>query len=480
MSDLNNSLLLIITTFKNQSEVSASSASSVLNLTPNTFKGNTEVFSTSPTSINNIVVNNSSPSELIATQYVTSTVILTSVEKTEILYPTPLGPSVSGPKGEVGSIGSTGPTGPTGPQGIQGIIGIIGPTGADSIIPGPTGSTGPIGPTGADSIIAGPTGSTGPTGSIGPIGPTGSTGPTGSIGPIGPTGSTGPTGSIGPIGPTGADSIIPGPTGSTGPTGSIGPIGPTGGTGPTGSIGPIGPTGGTGPTGPIGPIGPTGNINISAGSGITISNSIISLDLQRGSTFNIASSIDKYHFLPFLQNQSSAWLSTGFSGPTKLIGLPDFVNSALKIVGLSQRSTQVDGEPTPVFVGLGDNLEKAFNISAIGVTTGAKASLFNLNTEGDASLAIGVPTNITGQLTVNTIDVNNLNGVTDITSAATRITIDASSGVTFTGPIRGSAIYLTGDLIVTGRIVTSTGVFGATANNIIEPVDNMNMDGGEF
>jgi len=375
MSDLNNSLLLIITTFKNQSEVSASSASSVLNLTPNTFKGNTEVFSTSPTSINNIVVNNTSPSELIATQYVTSTVILTSVEKTEILYPTPLGPSVSGPKGEVGAIGSTGPTGPTGPQGIQGIIGIIGPTGADSIIPGPTGPTGP--------------------------------------------------------------------------------------------------------TGSIGPIGPTGNINISAGSGITISNSIISLDLQRGSTFNIADSIDKYHFLPYLQNQSS-WSSNGFSGPTKLIGIPDFVNSAFKIVGLSQKSAEAEGEPTAVFMGLGDNLEKAFNISAIGVTTGAKASLFNLNTQGEASLAIGVPTNITGQLTVNTIDVNNLNGVTDITSAATRITIDASSGVTFTGPIRGSVIYLTGDLIVTGRIVTSTGVFGATANNIIEPVDNMNMDGGEF
>jgi len=28
--------------------------------------------------------------------------------------------------------------------------------------------------------------------------------------------------------------------------------------------------------------------------------------------------------------------------------------------------------------------------------------------------------------------------------------------------------------------VTSTGVFGATANAIIEPVDNMIMDGGEF
>ena len=275
MSDLNNSLLLIITTFKNQSEVSASSTSSVLNLTPNTFKGNTEVFSTSPTSINNIIVNNTSPSELIATQYVTSTVILTSVEKTEILYPTPLGPSVSGPKGEVGAIGSTGPTGPTGPQGIQGIIGIIGPTGADSIIPGPTGSTGP--------------------------------------------------------------------------TGSIGPIGPTGGTGPTGSIGPIGPTGGTGATGPQ---GNTGAI------------------------------------------------------PT------DYVESFNGITG-----------------------------AVTGVTVGGVNTFTQLNT-----FSAGI----------------------------------SASGATFTGLISGSTIYLTGDLIVTGRIVTSTGVFGATANALIEPVDNMIMDGGEF
>ena len=54
------------------------------------------------------------------------------------------------------------------------------------------------------------------------------------------------------------------------------------------------------------------------------------------------------------------------------------------------------------------------------------------------------------------------------------------SGVTFTGPITGSTLYLTGDLIVTGRIVTSTGVFGATGNATIEPVDDMIIDGGEF
>jgi hypothetical protein len=51
----------------------------------------------------------------------------------------------------------------------------------------------------------------------------------------------------------------------------------------------------------------------------------------------------------------------------------------------------------------------------------------------------------------------------------------SASGATFNGNI-----YVTGNLIVTGRIETSTGVFGATANAIIEPVDNMNLDGGEF
>jgi hypothetical protein len=53
-------------------------------------------------------------------------------------------------------------------------------------------------------------------------------------------------------------------------------------------------------------------------------------------------------------------------------------------------------------------------------------------------------------------------------------------GISSNGATFGSTVYMTGDLVVTGRIVTSTGVFGATANNIIEPVDNMIMDGGEF
>ena len=82
------------------------------------------------------------------------------------------------------------------------------------------------------------------------------------------------------------------------------------------------------------------------------------------------------------------------------------------------------------------------------------------------------PTGPTGNINLSTgAGITISNGV---------ISIDTVGGVTFTGPIQGSTLYLTGDLIVTGRIVTSTGVFGATANNIIETIDNINMDGGEF
>ena len=82
------------------------------------------------------------------------------------------------------------------------------------------------------------------------------------------------------------------------------------------------------------------------------------------------------------------------------------------------------------------------------------------------------PTGATGSI--------NVSAGAGITISNSVISIDTVGGVTFTGPIRGSTLYLTGDLIVTGQIITSTGIFGATANNIIESVDNMIMDGGEF
>ena len=90
---------------------------------------------------------------------------------------------------------------------------------------GPTGYTGPQGPTGANSTVMGPTGSTGYTGAQGPTGYTGEQGPTGYTGAQGPTGYTGeqgPTGYTGSQGPTGADSSVTGPTGPQGLQGNPG------------------------------------------------------------------------------------------------------------------------------------------------------------------------------------------------------------------------------------------------------------------
>lgn len=83
-------------------------------------------------------------------------------------------------------------------------------------------------------------------------------------GPQGPTGPAGPQGATGPMGPQGPT----GPTGAAGPQGLPGIAGPQGATGPIGPQGPAGPMGATGPQGPAG--------NYTAGSGISISNAVIS------------------------------------------------------------------------------------------------------------------------------------------------------------------------------------------------------------
>ena len=88
----------------------------------------------------------------------------------------------------------------------------------------------------------------------------------------------------------------------------------------------------------------------------------------------------------------------------------------------------------------------------------------------------------------NIIDyVSSFNGLTGAVQGVTTSVANTftalntfNAGISSNGATFGSNVYMAGDLVVTGRIVTSTGVFGATANNIIEPVDNMNMDGGEF
>jgi hypothetical protein len=55
-----------------------------------------------------------------------------------------------------------------------------------------------------------------------------------------------------------------------------------------------------------------------------------------------------------------------------------------------------------------------------------------------------------------------------------------SSGISAFGGTFSNNVKIIGDLFVTGRIITETGLFGVTYNNAIESIDDMSMDGGEF
>jgi hypothetical protein len=209
-----------------------------------------------------------------------------------------------------------------------------------------------------------------------------------------------------------------------------------------------------------------------AGSYLSIADNAIKLDLQTGATANLAFGADKYDFIPILKVQNntgaSAWQITGFSGPTQLISIPAFVNTVFPNLG--QISVTPSAPPTaaPLLMGVGDGLTQAFNISAIGITEGSKTSLFNIETDsGGGSLTIGTQTFITGQLTVSTIDVSTISGVNTINSASGNITIDATSGVTFTGNISARNIV--------NSFNGLTGAIGITAgsNITLTPVGNI-------
>ena len=353
-------------------------------------------------------------------------------------------------------------TGPTGPQGIQGNTGNTGSQG----IQGNTGNTGSqgirgnTGPTGADSTVQGPIGNTGNTGSQGIQGNTGNTG---SQGIQGNTGNTGSQGIQGNTGNTGADSTVQGPIGNTGPTGPAGPTGATG-TGITGitvsnymlSVQyqyPDGTTAfaitGVDIRGPRGATGTT--TGTTTGSFLSITDNMVKLDLQTGFTSDITP-ISKSDFMPFLKiNNPTQWQSAGFSGSTKLVSAQDMLRGAIADVGQVQASEAA----ASVSIGLGNELSNALAFTTIGSTGGIKSNVFKISTvTSSEKVSINVQTEINADtfLRVNTINPH-----------------EGFAGIT-----------LNGDLYVTGRIVTSTGVFGATDNNIIEPVDNMNMDGGEF
>ena len=161
MSISNDQVILVITTFKEQNNLSASS--NVSNI----------IAQNNSTSI---LENNNQSIELVVNQTKSAEIEIYEPPQLNVVVTQPLDPVIvlATPIGIAGRDGIDGVTGPTGPQGIQ----------------GPTGSTGPQG-------IQGIQGLTGPTGSTGPQGIQGIQGPTGATGLTGPTGATGEKGATG-------------------------------------------------------------------------------------------------------------------------------------------------------------------------------------------------------------------------------------------------------------------------------------------
>lgn len=84
----------------------------------------------------------------------------------------------------------------------------------------------------------------------------------------------------------------------------------------------------------------------------------------------------------------------------------------------------------------------------------------------------------------NVTSFNGLTGaVTGVTTGISNSFIPIQSflgGISVSGATFSNNVQIIGHLVVTGRIITETGMFGATYNAAIEVVDNLSMDGGEF
>jgi len=291
-------------------------------------------------------------------------------------------------------------------------------------------------------------------------------GPTGPQGIQGITGPTGPIGSQGIIGPTGADSFVEGPIGSqgiqgvTGPTGSQGIQGVTGPTGADSFVeGPIGPQGFQGVTGPQGfqgIVGPTGE-NIIAGTRLSKTGDEIKLDLQQGTTQDVVLSASKYDFIPILKNSETlAWTASGFSGPTKLVSANVFLRDILLTAGSLESATQ------SLVFGLAAGDENALKFNVIGATSGKSTSLINIDTSDSVEPQVTIFSNTIIGAPGALSELYVYGNITGRTASFNHTTIE-------------------GDLVVSGRIITSTGLFGSTGNAEVESIgDDMIMDGGVY
>ena len=467
MSNSNDNILIIVTTFKNQSEVS-SSGSNVTNLIPNNLRPQTEVTHNSGDTVNNIIVNTSTPSSLTVTPFLNTTNIIATTEKTTVLIASPLGPSIL-----------------LGSQGIQGIQGNTGATGADSTVAGPRGATGVTGNTGADSTVAGPRGATGVTGATG-YGFTGAIvtdgylymsilypdGVVGSLLPVGYVrGNTGNTGS------TGADSTVAGPRGATGATGTVQGVSAANGL--------------------------TGAITWAAGTGLSVSSEGKSITYGIGTGYALLRSVgvsaeldgivgQTAGDLVFVRDQGTYYYwDYYFQGSTY-----DWINISVisnALQGDLNNDGRVNGADLGILlsnwglaygqkafaVGVQDGITGAFKIFADGSANPKKQDMVLVSTEGITS-EFRVNTDnlyLTGVVQINgegeEIALEVLNGSTHVGNLVVGSGIDVYNGLNFvSGGISGG--FINGGTSSFTGLVSSTVGFSGSGTNLTNIVTSVN------
>ena len=116
--------------------------------------------------------------------------------------------------------------------------------------------------------------------------------------------------------------------------------------------------------------------------------------------------------------------------------------------------------------------EVFFTVSALGnivgttyeieVSTGASANQYIIGLPDDVAVTSGISTNYL-----------NFGGGATFSGNSTGVTLSNTMNIS-------GDLNISGKLLVDGVVVTKTGFSGFTGNGIVEPVTDVDLDGGEF
>ena len=450
-------------------------------------------------------------------------------------------PGSDGTRGEKGDTGEVGSAGPIGPQGERGEIGTQGERGETGVagINGTDGKNGIDGINGKDGKDGkkGEPGPKGLKGDRGIPGSDGSAGPTGATGREGKKGSTGSKGAAGKPGKDGASGIagVKGDKGDKGDTGEPGSSGVISASYPIvydekkkslsfdytkiekliqnisaakGSID-LSAIGGGGAVGiqfnKAQIIKSVNDINFT-GSGVSVVRKGKNVEV----TISAGTSTSEGVSGPYVASVN------GLTGPIIIKGGRGITHSSSSN-GISFSVNFLKGGqtfPSSAIVSPNDVLllqhfagvtmyTATVNDVIISNVVIPETDYTPISSIADQNLLLSGNFQISSSLAINQIlnsAVRSVNGVTGsvesvasfngLTGAVTGVTTGVSNsftpiqnflgGISVLGATFSNNVQIIGDLIVTGRIITETGMFGATYNAAIEVVDNLSMDGGEF